>query len=76
MEIAGKKFRIRNVEGPTGVRGRNSDNKLIYDRLGWKPSQPLRNGMEITYHWIEQQIREVRRGIPIPQEDRLQQTIQ
>lgn len=56
MEIAGKDLRIRNIPGPTGVRGRNSDNRLIQERLGWKPSQPLRKGMEITYRWIEQQV--------------------
>ena len=56
MDIAGKKLRIRNIPGPTGVRGRNSDNRLIYDRLGWKPSQPLRKGMEITYAWIARQV--------------------
>jgi GDP-D-mannose 3',5'-epimerase len=56
MEIAGKNLRIRNVPGPLGVRGRNSDNRLIHERLLWKPSQPLRAGMEITYRWIEQQV--------------------
>jgi nucleoside-diphosphate-sugar epimerase len=56
MEIAGKKLRIRNVPGPTGVRGRNSDNRLIQERLGWAPSQPLRKGMETTYRWIAQQV--------------------
>lgn len=56
MEIAGKQIRIRNVPGPQGVRGRRSDNRLIEERLGWKPSQPLGKGMEITYRWIEQQV--------------------
>jgi nucleoside-diphosphate-sugar epimerase len=56
MDIAGKELRIRNVPGPIGVRGRNSDNRLIEERLGWKPSQPLRTGLEKTYRWIEQQV--------------------
>lgn len=56
MEIAGKTLHIRNIPGPTGVRGRNSDNRLIEQRLGWKPTQPLRAGMEATYRWIEQQV--------------------
>ncbi|MGB7549860.1 MAG: NAD-dependent epimerase/dehydratase family protein [Terracidiphilus sp.] len=56
MDVAGKKLSIRNVPGPTGVRGRNSDNRLIQERLGWSPSQPLRRGIEITYRWIEQQV--------------------
>jgi nucleoside-diphosphate-sugar epimerase len=57
MKIAGKKLTIRHITGPLGVRGRNSDNKLIGEKLGWKPSHPLREGMEKTYHWIEEQIR-------------------
>ena len=57
MEVAGKDLRIRNILGPTGVRGRNSDNRLIQQRLGWKPSEPLRKGMELTYRWIEEQVR-------------------
>lgn len=56
MDIAGKKLTVRHVSGPLGVRGRNSDNRLIQERLGWSPSQSLRSGMEITYRWIEQQI--------------------
>jgi nucleoside-diphosphate-sugar epimerase len=55
MAIAGKKLHIRHIEGPTGVRGRNSDNKLIQEKLGWKPTQPLRDGLEKTYRWIEAQ---------------------
>lgn len=57
MAIAGKQLRVRHVAGPTGVRGRNSDNHLIAARLGWSPSQPLRAGLERTYAWIEQQVR-------------------
>jgi nucleoside-diphosphate-sugar epimerase len=56
MEIAGKDLSIRNIPGPTGVRGRNSNNQLIRQRLGWQPSQPLRNGIELTYRWIERQV--------------------
>jgi nucleoside-diphosphate-sugar epimerase len=58
MEIAGKTLRIRHIPGPLGVRGRNSDNKLIHEKLGWKPSRPLRDGMVRTYQWIEQQVRQ------------------
>jgi GDP-D-mannose 3',5'-epimerase len=56
MEIAGKKLSVRHVPGPLGVRGRNSDNRLIAQRLGWKPSRPLREGMERTYAWISAQV--------------------
>ena len=43
--------------GPLGVRGRNSDNRLIREKLGWEPTQPLRKGLETTYQWIEAQTR-------------------
>lgn len=57
MEIAGVAVEIRSIPGPVGVRGRNSDNALIYEKLGWKPSQPLRQGLEITYRWVEEQVK-------------------
>ena len=56
-DIAGKKIERLNVPGPTGVRGRNSDNTLIRERLGWAPSGLLRRGLERTYEWIERQVR-------------------
>ena len=56
IEISGKKLKIKNVEGPVGVRGRNSDNKLIYEKLNWRPSKSLKQGMEKTYEWIENQV--------------------
>ncbi len=56
MSIAGKKLSIRHVPGPLGVRGRNSDNKLIREKLGWAPTQPLRDGLERTYSWISKQV--------------------
>ena len=56
IEISGKRLDIVHVPGPTGVRGRNSDNCLIQRELGWSPSQPLRTGLERTYEWIESQV--------------------
>jgi GDP-D-mannose 3', 5'-epimerase len=56
MDIAGKKLNIIHVFGPLGVRGRNSDNKLIIEKLGWHPTQPLRQGMEKLYAWIDKQV--------------------
>jgi nucleoside-diphosphate-sugar epimerase len=56
MDIAGKKLSIKHVPGPLGVRGRNSDNKLIKDKLGWAPSYPLKKGLEITYAWVKNQV--------------------
>ncbi|MGE5479218.1 MAG: NAD-dependent epimerase/dehydratase family protein [Chloroflexota bacterium] len=57
MDIAGKKLTIKHIPGPLGVRGRNSDNKLIEQELNWKPSRKLRDGLEATYRWIESQAR-------------------
>jgi len=56
MEIAGKNLTIKHIDGPLGVRGRNSDNTLIKEKLGWAPSQPLKVGLEKTYKWIEEQV--------------------
>ena len=56
-DIAGKRIEKRHMDGPQGVRGRNSDNRLIRERLGWAPSRSLRAGLEKTYAWIEQQVR-------------------
>jgi GDP-D-mannose 3', 5'-epimerase len=59
MEISGKKLTIKNIPGPTGVRGRKSDNKLIMEKLGWKPSLPLVEGMRKTYKWIDAKVNEL-----------------
>jgi GDP-D-mannose 3', 5'-epimerase len=56
--IAGKNVEIVHVPGPLGVRGRNSDNKLIRERLGWAPSRSLSEGLERTYRWVSQQVSE------------------
>lgn len=67
IEISGKSLKVENIYGedfvkkygfqcPTGVRGRNSDNQLYYQQVGWQVSQPLREGMEKTYDWISQQV--------------------
>lgn len=54
-EISGKNITIKNITGPEGVRGRNSDNALIQEKLGWAPSHTLREGITKTYHWIAEQ---------------------
>lgn len=56
MTISGKTLEIEHIEGPQGVRGRNSDNELIEKRLGWRPSTRLENGIRNTYQWIEEQV--------------------
>ena len=56
MDIAGKKQSIKHIPGPLGVRGRNSDNTLIKEKLGWVPSESLYDGLKKTYLWIEKQV--------------------
>jgi nucleoside-diphosphate-sugar epimerase len=56
MKIAGKKLSIKHIPGPLGVRGRNSDNRLIRSKLGWEPSMRLEEGMKLTYAWIQNQV--------------------
>ena len=58
-EIAGKDIRLKHVPGPLGVRGRNSNNKLISSTLGWRPTQPLQAGLRKTYDWIDLQVRAI-----------------
>ncbi len=68
IDISGKKIKIHNLQGkafknkyghpcPLGVKGRNSDNKLFKEKVGWEPSQPLVDGMRLTYEWIEEQVK-------------------
>lgn len=57
VNIAGKRLTLKHVLGPLGVRGRNSDNRLIRKLLGWEPTQPLNVGLEKTYQWIAGQVR-------------------
>jgi nucleoside-diphosphate-sugar epimerase len=56
MTVAKKPLSIKRVPGPLGVRGRNSDNRLIQEKLGWAPTQPLSEGIHKTYPWILNQI--------------------
>lgn len=56
IEISNKQLTIKNIPGPIGVNGRTSDNKLIFEKLNWKPSLPLSVGLESTYQWIYNQI--------------------
>jgi GDP-D-mannose 3', 5'-epimerase len=56
MDISQKPLTINNIPGPLGVKGRNSDNHLIHQKLGWKPSKTLREGITKTYNWVQQQV--------------------
>lgn len=67
ITASGKDIKIKNIAGqeffdkygfkcPVGVRGRNSDNKLYKEKMGWKPSQPLKDGLIKTFQWINEQV--------------------
>ena len=56
MKIAGKNVSLKHIPGPLGVRGRNSDNRLIEEKLGWKPTAPLYDGLKKTYEWVRAQV--------------------
>ncbi|MDA9010014.1 NAD-dependent epimerase/dehydratase family protein [bacterium] len=56
IKISGKNLTKENIQGPVGVMGRNSDNRLIYEKMNWKPEMPLASGIEKTYHWIFNQV--------------------
>ena len=53
ISISGKDIKIKNIDGPLGVRGRNSDNKLIKKLLGWEPTEKLETGIKKLYQWLE-----------------------
>jgi len=57
MEIANKKLSVKHIPGPTGVRGRSSDNTLIEEELGWRPTTKLIDGMRVTYKWIAEEVK-------------------
>jgi len=57
MDISGKKLDLMHIPGPLGVRGRNSDNRLFEEKLGWKVSQKLVYGLQKTYPWVLNQVK-------------------
>jgi len=56
-EIGDKTLLKKHIPGPLGVRGRNSDNRLIKEKLGWAPKQPLKEGLRKTYEWIQNELK-------------------
>ncbi len=54
--IAGISITKKHIDGPQGVRGRNSDNTLLRQVLGWEPEISLEQGLRRTYEWIEDQL--------------------
>ena len=74
IDISGKNISIKNIDGqefidkygfkcPTGVRGRNSDNKLYKEKIGWEVSEPLLVGMEKTFSWIDTALKKLSRAV-------------
>ena len=59
-EHVGKKVLIKNIDGPLGVMGRTSHNKLIKESINWSPNENLEYGISKTYHWIEEQLQRTR----------------
>ena len=62
MKISGKTIKKKHIKGPLGVRGRNSDNRLIFEKLGWKPEKTLEEGLKTTYSWIFDQLKKAGRS--------------
>jgi GDP-D-mannose 3',5'-epimerase len=60
MSFESKSLPIKNIPGPQGVRGRNSDNTLIREQLGWEPLISIQDGLRETYFWIKGQIEKER----------------
>lgn len=57
LDLADKQnIELKNIDGPVGVMGRCSDNNLIEEKLGWRPSEPLVDGMKKTLNWIAEQL--------------------
>jgi GDP-D-mannose 3',5'-epimerase len=56
IDLSGKEIAIKNVPGPLGVRGRNSDNRLYKEKMGWEVSTPLIIGLSKTFDWINKQV--------------------
>ena len=56
MGVAGKTLQLNHIDGPLGVRGRNSDNTLLRNTLNWEPTQPLETGIALTYKWIQERV--------------------
>jgi len=57
INISGKNISIKNIEGPIGVNGRNSDNTLYKENMGWSVSKPLKYGMQKTFNWVNEQVK-------------------
>merc|ERR1712087_525812 len=61
LSFDGKDLPIKHIDGPMGVRGRNSNNKLILEKLGWEPTMTIADGLRKTYFWIKGEIERERK---------------
>ena len=59
LKITGKDLPIKHIPGPEGVRGRNSDNTLIKQVLGWAPTTKVADGLKLTHDWIKSKVDEM-----------------
>ena len=57
IKISGKNLSVEHIDGPQGVRGRNSDNKLIKEKINWAPEKLLNEGLKETFKWIDEQVK-------------------
>ena len=55
-KVSGKKIKKNHIDGPLGVRGRNSNNDLVREKLGWDYEMTLEEGMKKTYEWVRWQV--------------------
>jgi len=63
INISGKNLSINNIPGPVGVRGRNSDNKLYFEKIAWQPTQTLSTGIQKTYSWINSKVQKEKASV-------------
>lgn len=68
-EVAGKQIHIEHIDGPIGVQSRNFSNDRI-ESLGWRAKYPLRDGIDRTYPWIEEQVRKAASADRVPERAR------
>lgn len=69
IEASGKRINVKYIEGPVGVQSRNFSNERIYS-IGWRPTVSLREGIAVTYRWIEAQVKAARKQSEAPQRER------
>ena len=74
-KVAQKSIGRNHIDGPLGVRGRNSNNDLVREKLGWDYEQSLEEGIRKTYEWIEEQVNENRETLKLLYNEQLDDAI-